>query len=97
MELAIPIRYKKDIEVAVNLLKEEGCESVYLYGSLVTGDFHIESDIDLGVFGLCPRKYIRTCCKLDKLLENEYDLVDFDENIDMYNFLCSINEVFKIG
>ena len=97
MEINIPLKYQNDVETAVKLLKEEGCDSVFLFGSLVTGDFNEESDIDLGVTGLCPRKYIRTCCKLDKVIINDYDLVDFDENIEMFNFLCSINEVIKIG
>ena len=97
MDFKIPENFQKDIETAVNLLKKEGCESIYLFGSLVTGDFHEESDIDIGVTGLCPRKYIRTCCELDRVIKNDYDLVDFDENIEMFNFLSSLNEVVRIG
>jgi len=47
MELNIPSKYKKDVETAASLLKDEGCQSIYLFGSLVTGKIHQNSDIDI--------------------------------------------------
>ena len=49
MENKIPDNYHRDIEVAVEFLKNEGCEAVFLFGSFVTGDFHESSDIDIGI------------------------------------------------
>ena len=72
----IPEKYRIDIEKAASCLKEEGCSEVFLFGSLVTGKYTLTSDIDLGVLGLPPKKYIRTCSKLSNILENEFDLVD---------------------
>jgi fructose-1-phosphate kinase PfkB-like protein len=40
MKLDIPVKYRKDIELATNLLKKEGCQSIYLVGLLVTGKNH---------------------------------------------------------
>ena len=34
----IPDKYQKDIEIATNLLQKEGCHSIYLFGSMVTGN-----------------------------------------------------------
>ena len=93
----IPEKYRLDIKKATSCLKEEGCSEVFLFGSLVTGKYTLTSDIDLGVIGLPPRKYIRTCSKLSNILESEFDLVDFDENVRLYNLLHSIGEIIKIG
>ena len=93
----VPEKFRSDIEKAIFCLKQEGCESIFLFGSLVTGKYTLTSDIDLGVMGLPPRKYIRTCSKLSNILENEFDLVDFDENAKLYNLLNSIGEVVKVG
>jgi predicted nucleotidyltransferase len=93
----IPEKYRIDIEKATSCLKEEGCSEVFLFGSLVTGKYTASSDIDLGVMGLAPKKYIRTCSKLSNILENEFDLVDFDENEGLYNLLHSIDEIIKVG
>jgi len=33
----IPLKYQEDIRKASNFLKNEGCESIFLFGSIVTG------------------------------------------------------------
>jgi predicted nucleotidyltransferase len=83
------MRYRQDITTATSLLKNEGCTSVYLFGSLVTGKIHQNSDIDLGIKGLPAKKFIRTYSMLDNELSNKVDLVDFDSNSDF--LLCSIH------
>ena len=93
----IPRKYQKDIEIATNLLKNEGCQSVYLFGSLVTGKIHQNSDIDIGIKGLPPEKFIRVYAKLDNNLSSVVDLVDFDENNKFYDLLTSLGEVMEIG
>ena len=93
----IPEKYRLDIEKAATCLKEEGCSAIFLFGSLVTGKYSDSSDIDLGIMGLPPRKYIRTYSKLNNIMKNRFDLIDFDENRKMYNFLCSIDEIVEIG
>ena len=97
MELNIPPKYKKDVETAASLLKGEGCQSVYLFGSLVTGKIHQNSDIDIGIKGLPPERFFRVYAKLDNNLLNEVDLIDFDENNQFYNLLNSLGEVIEIG
>jgi predicted nucleotidyltransferase len=97
MVLNIPQKYLKDIEIATNLLKKEGCQSVYLFGSLVTGKNHDESDIDIGIKGLPKGKYFETCAKVYFAMDNEIDIVDFDHNIDFYNLLDRHGEVVEIG
>ena len=97
MELNIPSKYQKDIDIATDFLKNEGCQSIYLFGSLVTGKIHQNSDIDIGIKGLPPEKFIRVYAKLDNNLSNTVDLVDFDENDKFYNLLNSLGEIVEIG
>jgi predicted nucleotidyltransferase len=97
MDLNIPQKYRKDIEVATNLLKNEGCRSIYLFGSLVTGKNRDESDIDIGIKGLPRGKFFKTCAKVYFAVDNDIDIVDFDSNADFYNLLDRQGEVVEIG
>jgi predicted nucleotidyltransferase len=97
MELNIPQKYQNDIEVAVKLLKNEGCQSVFLFGSLVTGKNHEQSDIDIGCRGLPKGKFFEVYSRLYFDLENKIDLVNFDTNSDFYSMLDKVGEVVQIG
>jgi predicted nucleotidyltransferase len=97
MQLNIPPKYRKDIETAINLLKSEGCQSIYLFGSLVTGKSHDESDIDIGIKGLPKGKFFETCARVYFAIDNDIDIVDFDNNADFYNLLYRQGEVIEIG
>jgi predicted nucleotidyltransferase len=93
----IPEKYQEDIETATSLLKNEGCTTVYLFGSIVTGKMHENSDIDIGIKGLPSRKFFGVYAELDRKLSNKIDLVDFDECAEFYNMLESLGEVVEIG
>jgi predicted nucleotidyltransferase len=98
MELSkIPDKYQSDIKKAVYLLKNEGCKAVFLFGSMVTGKIHQNSDIDIGITGLPPKKFFRVNAYLDKELTSKIDLVDFDLRNDFYALLDSLGEVVKLG
>jgi len=97
MRLNIPSKYQKDIDIATNFLKNEGCQSIFVFGSLVTGKIHKNSDIDIGIKGLPSEKFIRVYAKLVNNVSNTVDLVDFDENDKFYNLLNSLGELVKIG
>ena len=72
-----------------NILKDEGCKEIFLFGSHVTGRASADSDIDIGVKGLNPSRFFAVYAKLD--------LVDFDEQESFFNFLNGIGELKKIG
>jgi predicted nucleotidyltransferase len=98
MEVAnIPQKFQNDISMAVNYLKTEGCSAVYLFGSMVTGKTNDDSDIDIGVKGLPPQKFIRSYSTLNDRLLNKVDLVDFDTNHSFFELLDSLGEIRKIG
>jgi predicted nucleotidyltransferase len=93
----IPENYHNEIEKAARFLKSEGCKSVFLFGSMLTGKIHKNSDIDIGIMGLSPKKFFRVYADLDKKMLNRVDLVDFDLHKDFYTLLDSLGEVIEIG
>ena len=93
----IPLKYQEDIRKASNFLKNEGCESIFLFGSIVTGRAHEKSDIDLGIKGLPPEKFFSIYSKLYMNLSNDFHLVDFDFESDFFSLLKRQNEVMEIG
>ena len=97
MNLNLPQKYQKDIQIAADLLKKEGCESIYLFGSLVTGKIHDTSDIDIGIKGLPKGKFFQTCAKVYFAMNNDIDIVDFDSNEDFYDLLNKQGELVEIG
>ncbi len=65
-----------------NLLMQEGCREVYLFGSLTTGTATENSDIDIGIKGFPPEKFFRLYAKLEEEVPFHVDLIDFDSEID---------------
>ena len=93
----IPEKYQEDIRKANFFLKNEGCKSVFLFGSLVTGNIHDSSDIDIGIKGLPPENFFRVYSKLYMNLNNEFNLVDFDYENDFFTLLEKQGEVVEVG
>jgi predicted nucleotidyltransferase len=91
------LKNRKNIEIATNLLKNEGCQSIYLFGSLVTGKIHDDSDIDIGIKGLPKGKFFELYSRLYFDIENKIDLVDFDRDSDFYSMINKIGELIQIG
>jgi len=45
--------FRKELDLAINILKEAGCREIFIFGSLATGEAKKNSEIDLAVRG-CP-------------------------------------------
>jgi len=71
-------KYKKNIDQAIKILKEGGCQEIYLFGSLVKGNFKEKSDIDLAIKG-CPQgKFFHLLGRLMLELDYPVDLIKID-------------------
>lgn len=84
----IPKEFKKDINKAINILKEIGFTELYVFGSLISNNYDKNSDIDFAVKGIPDNKYFYAIGRLDMELEHKFDLVNLDRN----NFF---NEILK--
>ncbi|MCL2063813.1 MAG: nucleotidyltransferase domain-containing protein [Candidatus Cloacimonetes bacterium] len=85
MDYIILNHYQRDIKAEVDFLKSEGCEAVYLFDSLATGNIHEISDIDLEIKRVSPRKIFRVYAKLDELMEKSRILLSkyLKENLNL--------------
>ncbi len=97
IETNIPVRYRQDIEKAAKFLKNEGCGAVFLFGSLVTGKIHDNSDIDIGIKGYPAGDFFKLYSRLYFDFDTKIDLMDFDANNDLYDTLNDIGEIVQIG
>ena len=94
---AVPETLKQDIDRAVQILTEEGCTEVFLFGSAVTGTIHAESDIDLAVRG-CPQgRFFYVLGKLLVELDHSVDLVNLDSQDPFAQYLQQKGEMLQVG
>jgi predicted nucleotidyltransferase len=71
--------YQKDIDTAISILKAEGCDEIYIFGSLAEGGVpHSGTDIDIAVRGLPRARFFGIYGRLLSSLEHAIDLVDLD-------------------
>jgi hypothetical protein len=94
----MPSKYRKDIGSAISLLKNEGCQSIFPLGSLVTGKIHDYSGIDIGIKGLPKGKFFDVYSRLYFETENRDDLfVNSNTNSGFHIMLNKTGEVAQSG
>jgi predicted nucleotidyltransferase len=90
-------KYITSLERARAILKDEGCEEIYVFGSFAMQRLSESSDIDIGVKGLDPKKFFRVFSRLEDEIETRIDLVDFDSEKRFFDLLNSLGELKKVG
>ncbi len=80
----IPIEYQEDIKKAVKILKENGATEIYMFGSIVNGNFNKNSDIDIAIKGIKQEDFYRVANILMFELKKEIDLVDLEDENDRF-------------
>jgi predicted nucleotidyltransferase len=72
----------KKVRLCAQKIKDLGAKRVILFGSLATGNFRKDSDIDLAVEGLSVNGYFKALGILEEILEDvNFDLIDTKETI----------------
>lgn len=70
----------KKVKLCARKIKELGGKRVILFGSLVTGKFRKDSDIDIAVEGLSVDAYFKALGILEETLDDvTFDLIDLKE------------------
>jgi predicted nucleotidyltransferase len=95
--LAVPERFREDISRAVQILKEEGCTEIFLFGSGAAGKVGDGSDIDLAIRG-CPRgHFFHLLGRLLWELDRPVDLVNLDTQDAFAQYLQQEGELLQVG
>lgn len=62
-------------EVSRLLRSRYGAETIWLFGSLAVGQVSPESDVDIAVAGIDPRRFFDAMAEISALVESNVDLV----------------------
>lgn len=92
----VPEKYRADIEKAVQILKQSGCEEIYLFGSLIKDKTREKSDIDLAVRGCKPEHYFQILGELMMELEHLVDLINLDRDDDFAKYLIKEGDMVSV-
>lgn len=94
----LPCSFQKDIEHAIKILKENGAEEVYLFGSIVNGGFNESSDIDIAVKGIKKRDFYKVASILMFEINTDFDLVDLDDKNNRFSqMLLKKGTLVRVG
>lgn len=85
------------VERAAAALREEGATEVFVFGSVADGRDGPESDLDLAVAGLPPRRFFRALTRASAAAGRPLDLVDLDEDNALTRFLRTSGELRRVG
>jgi len=88
---------KRRIERAAEALRAAGAKEVYLFGSAAMGRLDPDSDVDLAVSGLPPRRFFHAMGEAADLLSCPLDLVDLDEDTPFTRYLKEEGELVRVG
>lgn len=93
----LPDDYKSDIEKAIHILTAEGCNEIYLFGSLVNDNTSPKSDIDLAVKGLSDRVFFEVLGRLLVTLDHPVDLLSLEDETRFVNLLKKRGELVRVA
>ena len=95
--IVVPEGFRADLVRAVQILKEEGCSEIFLFGSGAAGKIRDRSDIDLAIRG-CPRgHFFHLLGRLLRELEHPVDLVNLDTQDPFVQYLQREGELLQVG
>ncbi len=55
----LPNEYQEDIKKAIKILKENDVTEIFIFGSVVNGNFNENSDIDIAIKGIKQKEFYR--------------------------------------
>ena len=96
-EMNLPEDVKRDISIATEILMQDGCKEVYLFGSLATGSFAPDSDIDLATVGLPKERFFAAYGRILSSIRRRVDLVGLDYNQDFGNRLKEVGALSRVA
>ncbi len=93
----IAVSHRHDVEKAIGILKDAGCDEVYIFGSVVDGTVTPQSDIDLAVKGIPPKFFFKVFAKLVMQLDHPVDLIDLDEDNRFTNMIRAKGKLRRVN
>jgi len=92
----IPEEYREDLKKAVKILKKAGAEKIYIFGSIINGTYNNNSDLDIGFKGEI-NNYFKILGKLIMELEHDVDLLEFEEDKEIVQYILNHKEYIEVA
>lgn len=95
--MRLPADITRDISVAAEILLQDGCREVYLFGSLARGSFGPDSDIDLATVGLPKDRFFAAYGRILSKVRRRVDLVGLDYDQDFGAKLKQVGTLSRVA
>ncbi len=96
-DLALPEDLRRDISLATEILIQDGCKEVYVFGSIANGSYTPDSDIDLAAVGLPKNRFFSAYGRILSSVRRHVDLVGLDYNTDFSNMLKEVGTLSRVA
>lgn len=93
----LPEEFQKDIYSAIEILKNAGCKEIFIFGSLVTGTYKEDSDIDFAIKGCMPENYFALLGQLLTTLSRPVDLINLDREEAFSQYLQREGDLYRVS
>lgn len=87
---------KGRVRAAAAALRDAGAKEVYLFGSAAQGRLGPDSDVDLAVSGLPPKRFFHAMARAARILQLPLDLIDLDEDSLFTQYLREEGELVRV-
>ena len=95
--IKLPEEIEKDINIAKEILLREGVLEIYIFGSLVEGEFTENSDIDIATIGLREDRYFKIYGELLEKMNRDFDLVGLDYENDFSKMIKETGKFERVA
>ena len=93
----LPSEFQKDISSAIKILKNAGCKEIFIFGSLVSGTYNENSDIDIAIKGCLPENFFGLLGKLLTTLSRPVDLINLDRDDAFSKYLKKEGDLHRVS
>ena len=93
----LPEEFQKDIFTAIEILKNAGCKEIFIFGSLVTGTYNEDSDVDIAIKGGLPENFFALLGKLLTTLGRPVDLINLDREDAFSQYLEKEGDLYRVS
>jgi len=93
----LPEEFQKDVNSAIEILKNAGCKEIFIFGSLITDTYREDSDIDIAIKGCLPENYFALLGQLLTTLSRPVDLINLDREDAFSKYLEREGDLHRVS
>ena len=93
----LPKEFQKDVNSAIEILKNAGCNEIFIFGSLITDTYREDSDIDIAIRGCLPENYFALLGQLLTTLSRPVDLINLDREDAFSKYLEREGDLHRVS